>query len=160
MTQTSPTTPEPSKPPAADRAANGHFAAGNAIGKLGGRPQREVETAYLRTFYQALTPSEMTDITRAIIRKAKGGNIAAAKLLMDHAIGRPVQRIEASVAQEEYRVAGLPPDQHKQEMMQRFLDSVENFRRAKEDDSSKAPRRKSPKKKPSAKPRKSAQNNK
>jgi hypothetical protein len=152
------------QPPKAERNAAGRFEKGNTVGRLGGRPRKEIEAEYMRNFYEAFSQSELAAVSMAVIEEAKGGNIAAARLLFDHAIGRPIQRLEASVETEEYRVAGVPPEEHKREMMQLFADGLKIFHVANQDQSSAKPpkksRRKSSKKPPTRKAKQSVRNSK
>ncbi|MFK7883618.1 MAG: hypothetical protein AB8F26_05475 [Phycisphaerales bacterium] len=80
------------------RATNGRFAKGNAGGPgnpLGGKVAR-LRAAILA----AVTPEDIDAIVRAMVQRAKGGDMAATKELLYRAIGKPTdgdlsERLEA-----------------------------------------------------------------
>lgn len=89
------------------RDPRGRFAPGNGGGP--GRPRKEREAVYQAAFSDALPPATFGAIVRMLATKALGGSVQAARLLIEHAIGRPSLKIEWS-DDSEFRVAGLTPD--------------------------------------------------
>jgi hypothetical protein len=69
------------------RAGNGQFGKGNPGGP--GNPFAR-QTAILRqSIREVATAEEMKAVAAMLVAKAKDGNLAAAKLLLEHAIGKP-----------------------------------------------------------------------
>lgn len=65
---------------------NGRFTKGNRLG--GNRYAGQI--ARMRSaLYQALTAADMKAVVRAMVKQAKGGNVAASKLLMSYGLGEP-----------------------------------------------------------------------
>jgi hypothetical protein len=74
--------------------ANGRFAAGNRGGP--GNPfARRVATLH-GAFLDALTPQDMRSIALALLLKAQSGDIAAAKLLLQYSLGKPIAHVAPS----------------------------------------------------------------
>ena len=79
----------PSPNGANGRDGRGRFAAGN-----GGGPGNPYATAVgrLRTaLLVAVTEKDLTAVARALIEKAKGGDVAAIRELFDRVLGRPIE---------------------------------------------------------------------
>ena len=76
------------------RHVDGRFTPGNAIGKgnPGNRRQRELRAALI----EAATPEKVKAIEEALHELAVGGDVAAAKVWLDHVVGKPVQALEVS----------------------------------------------------------------
>ncbi|NOY41178.1 MAG: hypothetical protein GXP26_04995 [Planctomycetes bacterium] len=108
------------------RDAAGRFTAGNTLSR--GRPRRERETEFLDAFCGALPASELAEVTKAILARAKAGNIPAARLLLEYAVGKPTTRIEFAPSDEEYRVAGKSPAEGMAAMMERIAAKVKERR--------------------------------
>lgn len=70
------------------RDANGRFTPGNAGGP--GNPFARQVAALRRALVETLTPDDMREITFALTLRAKGGNVSAAKLLFQYALGKPL----------------------------------------------------------------------
>jgi hypothetical protein len=93
-----PITPPPpgpdAKPQAADggRDAHGRFARGNAGGP--GNPFARQVAALRSALLASVTGQDLEDVARALVRQAKEGNVAAAKLLLSYALGRPVPAVD------------------------------------------------------------------
>jgi len=79
-----------------ERNANGQFAKGNRGGP--GRPRLDAEQKYLRALRKALPQKDVHAIVEKLVIKAKSGNIQAAKLLLEYAIGKPTQYVETDVS--------------------------------------------------------------
>lgn len=69
-----------------DRDASGKFVAGNKAAK--GNPLCKQMTALRVALLEAVTPKDMAAIGRTLVTAAKGGDVQAAKLLMDRTMGR------------------------------------------------------------------------
>lgn len=108
------------------RDANGRFLPGCAPGP--GRPKRDREAAWQEAFGNALPPDELAAVIAAMLTRAKSGSVSAARLLLEHAVGRPAIKITFD-DRGEYapRVAGLTPDQaltRQLELIQRRITEV------------------------------------
>ena len=80
------------------RTANGQFAPGNACGR--GNPQARRVARLRSELLRAVTPQDLREVVAALLAKAKAGEIAAVKELLQRLLGPPVeldllQRIEA-----------------------------------------------------------------
>jgi hypothetical protein len=76
------------------RQADGRFAEGNRLGRgnpLAGRAAK-IRAVLLRRF----TPAAAAEIVDALIGKAKKGDLAAIRELLDRTIGKPTQAVELS----------------------------------------------------------------
>lgn len=73
----------------ADRDASGRFVQGNAGGPGNPHAKRvgELRTALLDT----VTPEDMQAVVKALVEAAKGGDVAAARVLFERTLGRPVE---------------------------------------------------------------------
>jgi hypothetical protein len=69
------------------RQANGRFARGNPGGP--GNPFARQVAALRKVILQRVTADELLAITEALLTRAREGNVAAAKLLLGYAIGKP-----------------------------------------------------------------------
>src|SRR4051812_2623968 len=81
----SPTTTETT--PDTDRTEQGHFARGNKGGP--GNPHARQMARLRRAFLDAVSDEDMAEVTRTVLAKAKGGDLAAARLLYQYGQGRP-----------------------------------------------------------------------
>ena len=80
------------------RDSGGRFAKGNAGGP--GNPYARRVGLLRDAMLQAVTEADMKAIVRTLIEQAKGGDVRAAKEVIDRCLGRPVEadlieRIEA-----------------------------------------------------------------
>src|SRR6516165_11000761 len=75
------------------RHVDGRFTPGNAIGKgnPGNRRQRELREALL----ECATPEKVKAVEEALHELAVGGDVAAAKVWLDHVVGKPLQAVQA-----------------------------------------------------------------
>lgn len=101
--------PSPNGGNGADRDANGRFAKGNRGGPGNPHAKRvaELRSALLR----AVGPDDVEGIARAMIESAKGGDVSAAREILNRLIGTPVpadtlDRIEALEAAVSERSGG------------------------------------------------------
>ena len=72
------------------RDPTGRFAEGNraAVGRATSHAER---VAKLRAMMlKTITPTAVRRVVKALVREAEGGNVAAAKELLDRAVGRPI----------------------------------------------------------------------
>jgi hypothetical protein len=69
------------------RDSAGRFAAGNRGGP--GNPFARQVATLRQALIDAVTAQDITDIARALIAKARAGDVAAAKLLLGYALGKP-----------------------------------------------------------------------
>lgn len=67
------------------RTDQGRFAPGNRA--AAGRSSRAAELR--RAFSEAITPEDIRELAAAMMTAAKGGDIAAAKIILDRCCGRP-----------------------------------------------------------------------
>jgi hypothetical protein len=76
------------------RQSDGRFATGNkhSLGHAGNRRQRELRAALI----EAATPEKVKAVEEALHELAVGGDVAAAKVWLDHVVGKPVQALEVS----------------------------------------------------------------
>jgi len=69
------------------RTAGGRFATGNAGGP--GNPHAPTVAKLRAAILAAVTPEDIDAIVRAMIQRAKGGDLGATKELLDRVIGKP-----------------------------------------------------------------------
>jgi hypothetical protein len=76
------------------RQLDGRFATGNRIsqGNIGNKRMQELRRALLGS----TTPEDVQEVGKALLEMAIGGDVAAAKVLLDHVVGKPVQAVELS----------------------------------------------------------------
>lgn len=87
------------------RGQNGRFLPGNQLGK--GNPHG-VRVARLRSaVMKAVTPEEMRSVIRKLLELALAGDVHAAKVLLDRAIG-PVSSVQVGVSGMAQVVIELP----------------------------------------------------
>lgn len=79
-----------------ERNGNGQFEKGHS-GNPNGRPRLDAEQKYLKTLRKALPQKDVRAIIKKLIVKAKAGNIQAIKLLLEYAIGKPTQYVNADI---------------------------------------------------------------
>ena len=77
--------PQAQARPQVQRDANGRFAIGNDGGP--GNPFARQTAALHSAFVQRATPEDMKAIADKLIEQAKGGNVVAAKLVLQYTIG-------------------------------------------------------------------------
>lgn len=77
----------------------GYFEKGNrlSVGNKGGAyPLAKRMNELRKELIEAATPDDIRAIYRATLGMAKGGDVAAARLLLEYLVGRPTQTIEMS----------------------------------------------------------------
>jgi hypothetical protein len=81
----------PIEPTTIGRDASGRFAPGNPGGPGAIAHERNKRARALRqALHDAVTREDMAAVARALIDKAKAGDVAAARELLDRIIGRPL----------------------------------------------------------------------
>jgi hypothetical protein len=78
--------------PKSERAANGQFAAGNRGGP--GNPFARQVAELRQAILDRLTVEAASDIADTLIARAKGGDVAAARLLFQYGLGKPAKAVE------------------------------------------------------------------
>ena len=81
--------PEAPKP---GHEANGRFAKGNADGP--GNPFGRRVAELRQVILDALTDAELIAVTRSMIERAKKGDVAAARLLLQYSLGKPAAAVQ------------------------------------------------------------------
>jgi len=81
----------------AERDANGRFVKGHKGFKKAGRPPRCSEERFLTAILRAVPEEEWEKATKAVLARAKKGDVVAWKALAAYLVGIPIQRIEAQV---------------------------------------------------------------
>lgn len=80
----------PIEPTRIGRDASGRFAPGNPGGPGAIAHERTKRARELRqALHDAVTPEDMAAVARALVDRAKAGDVAAARELLDRIIGRP-----------------------------------------------------------------------
>jgi hypothetical protein len=105
-------TPAPDATPQAgegQRDAQGRFASGNRGGP--GNPFARQVATLRQGLLARLTPEDLGDVAEALLRQAKEGNVAAAKLLLSYSLGKPLQTADPDTL-----------DLHEWELYQRLPD--------------------------------------
>jgi hypothetical protein len=83
---------ESSAPPEGGRGPNGRFCKGNGGGP--GNPYARQVAAMRQEFIKAVTAEDMAAIARAMIDKAKEGDAAAARIVLQYTLGRPAETVD------------------------------------------------------------------
>jgi len=79
-------------PPAGGRDAAGRFTAGNRGGP--GNPFARHAAAMRQAVCRAVSEEDLQAITRALVEKAKDGDVAAAKLVLGYTAGKPAGAVD------------------------------------------------------------------
>ena len=84
------------------RDTHGRFAKGNPGGPGPAFPRRVAELR--AAILDAVTPADVVDVIRALVKAAKSGDVAAARVFLDRIFGTPlavdvIERIEELEAQ-------------------------------------------------------------
>jgi hypothetical protein len=85
-------TPSPAATEGEGRDQRGRFAPGNRGGT--GNPFARQVAALRKAFLQGVTPEDLAAIAAALLAKAKEGDLAAAKLVLAYAIGKPEAAVD------------------------------------------------------------------
>ncbi len=83
---------KPSTNGTSGRKSNGQFAKGNPGGP--GNPYARRVARLRATLLDAVGENGLADIVQGMITAAKGGDVAAAKLLLSYLLGKPVESVE------------------------------------------------------------------
>jgi hypothetical protein len=87
-------------PPRTDgRDANGRFAKGNRGGP--GNPFARQCAAFRKALCQSVTEEDMHAIACQLVKQAREGNLAAAKLLLAYVVGRPAEVVNPDTLDDE-----------------------------------------------------------
>jgi hypothetical protein len=102
-----PKPPSPSAPSgsttSSGKDARGRFAPGNAFGR--GDPHRRKRAQLQAAIVKLVSADDIAEIMAALIEKAKAGDIAATKEVLDRVFGKPTVAIESDG--EPLAVAGI-----------------------------------------------------
>ncbi len=85
--ETTTTTPETASPPSSERDEHGHFRAGNRGGP--GNPFARQIARLRQALLNAVSEADLLEVIEMLKRKAKEGDVAAARLLLSYTIGKP-----------------------------------------------------------------------
>lgn len=91
--------------PAGHRGANGRFLRGNPGGP--GNPYARQAALLRGALHAALGPEDVEDVARAMIARAIDGDVAAAKLVLAYAVGKPQTPLDDVAEQEIMHRAGV-----------------------------------------------------
>ena len=83
---------KPSTNGTSGRTSNGQFAKGNPGGP--GNPYARRVARLRATLLDAVGENGLADIVQGMVTAAKGGDVAAAKLLLSYLLGKPVESVE------------------------------------------------------------------
>jgi hypothetical protein len=78
--------------PETGRGPGGRFCKGNTGGP--GNPYARQVAALRQEFFAAATKEDIAAIARALIEKAKQGDVAAARLVLQYTLGRPAEAVD------------------------------------------------------------------
>jgi hypothetical protein len=87
-----PSNPGAEPPRTSGRAANGRFAKGNPGGP--GNPFARQVAGFRQEFMAAVTGDDIAVIVRSLIDKAKAGDVAAARLVLQYTLGKPTAAVD------------------------------------------------------------------
>ncbi len=111
----------PTRKSPSGRDKNGRFLAGNIGGP--GNPFTRRTAQLRRAFCEAVSEQEITALARVLFDQAKGGDVAAAKLLFAYVIGKPVDAVDPDTLDvQEWRNFQQVPAQ--QDEVRRVLNSL------------------------------------
>ncbi len=88
------------------RDARGRFTTGNPGGP--GNPYARRVAELRSALLDAVTPEDVAALARALLAQAKGGDVAAARLVLSYAVGRP-PAVESAEPEADAR-RGVPED--------------------------------------------------
>src|SRR5436305_1991714 len=83
---------EAGTPPESGRGPNGRFTKGNPGGP--GNPFARQVAAMRQEFLKAASKEDIAEIARAMIAKAKEGDVAAAKVVLQYTLGKPAAAVD------------------------------------------------------------------
>jgi hypothetical protein len=91
----------PLTPESNGRLRDGRFGAGNRFGQ--GNPQHRKMAELRAAMLEAVEPEQVKGLTRKLCELALAGDVPAARLVMEYALGKPVQAVELTGAAGEPR---------------------------------------------------------
>lgn len=108
------------------RDTNGRFAAGNAGGP--GNPNNKRTAAYRNAILDAVSEDDIRDVILAVLTKAKEGDLAACKEILDRTVGRPKSVEPDESATNHTQIWFTPPEtptspEQRRENLLRVLDA-------------------------------------
>jgi hypothetical protein len=110
------------------RDTTGRFASGNRFGTA-----RRRTASYQAAFDAACTPEALREVVAAMLDRAKRGSVSAARLIVEHCLGKPTVRVElGDDFGESFRVAGVDPQTHQQEILARIERGLAALRASRE----------------------------
>ena len=80
------------------RDGRGRFGRGNAGGP--GNPHAAAVARLRAALLEVVTPDDIGEIARVLVRAAKEGNVASAQAILDRVLGRPAASIDLAVSAE------------------------------------------------------------
>ena len=80
--------PQPLDPVGDGRGPDGRFRPGNRAGK--GNPLAKKAQKLRTALFRAVTPTDLREIVKRLVGVAKGGDVQAAKLILERLLGPPV----------------------------------------------------------------------
>ena len=89
-----------------ERDGRGRFAPGNAAAKGRSKPHAAKVAELRGELLDAITPDAIRRAVKGLLKEAEAGNVAAARELLDRAVGKPIEadlieRIEALEAEDD-----------------------------------------------------------
>ena len=82
------------------RNAKGQFVKGHklSVGNSGGRPRRSVEEQYLARLATNIDQNDFDMMIQSALSRAKAGDVACLRLLLQYLIGMPTQYVKNDMA--------------------------------------------------------------
>ena len=80
--------------PETTRDERGRLVAGAPSLNPLGRPRRNPEVRLRSVFEEVLTRDELRELVRAHIERGKAGSVASTRLILEYAIGKPIERLQ------------------------------------------------------------------
>ena len=108
------------------RDRRGRFALGNPGGP--GNPYARRVAELRAALLNAVTPEDVAELARALLTQAKAGDVAAARLVLSYAVGRPAEAPDAGQTADDWPAVG---EDDRQAVAERLLDdALETVERA------------------------------
>lgn len=73
---------------------NGKFSKGNTAGKGKQSPEATHKKKLADAFNATVSVADLVEITKALVKEAKAGNVKAAKEVLDRCLGKPIQPLQ------------------------------------------------------------------
>lgn len=111
--------------PGKTREADGKFVPGhNAPGP--GNPRAATVGEYRKALNEAVSAEDVKEIARMLVRKAKAGDLEAAKVILERTCGKVAQSFDHTI-EGEIRMAGRPVTDVRDELRARALRIAEQM---------------------------------